>query len=215
MKFLVWKYPMSYEHMNFLPWKCKFSHQFPYLQVPNFIIWTIAFPWVEAPNFMNLSVWKCQISNKFPWLEVPNLKWISLFGSAKFHMNLPAWKFAISYEHLKFPDWKGYISYKFPGLEVPNFRWTNEIAKFHLKFTDWKCQISWISLFGSAQSQLNFPDWKCQISYEFLCLEVPNFIWTCPLGSSQFLVNTWNSLSGRAQNWWPAKFAPWPGKSDP
>ena len=59
--------------------------------------------------------------------------------------------------------------------------------------------LIWSSLIGRAKSQGNFPDWKRQISFEFLCLEVRSFIRISLLGSSQFHMNMWNSLIGRAK----------------
>ena len=100
MKSPVWKYPTSDEHMNspvncFLDWKCKFSYEFPCLEVFNFIS-TFEFPWLEAPNLIWISMFgsaKCHM-NFLDWtakfhFKLPNFIWNSLFGSGKFRMNFP------------------------------------------------------------------------------------------------------------------------------
>ena len=111
-------------------------------------------------------------------------------------MNLPAWKYPISYEHMNFPDmnfrvWKRKFSInfiQFPYLEVPNlYEHLNfpdlkrqisydlflfGSAKFHMNFLAWTCRIS----FAIANFHMNFSVWKCQISNELACLEVLNFI---------------------------------------
>ena len=48
--------------------------------------------WNCQVSYMNCSVLKCHILfwnlREFPWLEVPSFKWISLFESTQFHINI-------------------------------------------------------------------------------------------------------------------------------
>ena len=82
---------------------------------------------------------------------------------------------------MNLPDWKGLFLYEFSLSEVTNVRWTNEIANLHMYCSVWKCQIF-------IWSSRAFP-W----------LEVPSFKWISPFESTQFHINIWNSLFGRAK----------------
>ena len=125
MNFVVWKYLISYQHVNFPDWK---------LEVPN-LIWISTFG--SAKFHMNFLDWIAKFHFKRP-----NFIWNSLFGSAKFHMNFPVWssKFIRT---CQIPWWNYSILCEFPCLEVVNFRRPKEIVKFNLKFPDWKCKISY------------------------------------------------------------------------
>ena len=117
--FLIWKCPISYEHLKFPDWKRQISHEFPCLECQI----SYEFPCLDVQMFIS----NCQISYEFLCLEVPNFIRISLLGSNQFHMNI--WNSLIGRAqfHMNFSVWKCAVSYEFPCLEVPNFTWTCEI----------------------------------------------------------------------------------------
>ena len=185
MKFSFWKFQF---HMKFPEWKCPISYEFPWLEVPNFI-WTFEFPWLEIPC---LEVPDFIWTFEFPWLEALNFIWISMFGSAKFHMKFLAWTCKVSFQtakfHKNFSVWKCQISYEFTCLEVRNFIWTFEIP--------WLEGLNFIPFLERVLSSIWTYEFPC---YEFPRLEVHLFYLHSLFGSARFHMNIWISLIGSAK----------------